>query len=249
MELEKASPNPIVKLLEQFVVDNDKVFPIRYRTSNTVEEITRSSGLPFLPIIGIAVPHEEMLREAQNLSPIAVPHRSIGESNLGWKSISLHGVSSKLTEGAERYGLDPLDLQNYQWTAASELCPITTHFLKHTLHYKAFYRVRFMYLAPGGYIMPHRDVEAYHLAPTNIALSNPEGCRMIMENVGVVPFQPGQINKLALINRHCVWNRSNEERIHMIVHGHPDLKYWSKIFEDSYRSLVHGQSATRFLAI
>jgi hypothetical protein len=59
-----------------------------------------------------------------------------------------------------------------------------------------------------------------------------------MENVGALPFTPGRIMKLALCNRHSVWNRSKQTRVHMIVHGSPNYEFWEPIYQRSYQKVM-----------
>ena len=37
---------------------------------------------------------------------------------------------------------------------------------------------------------------------------------------------------------HCVWNRSNENRYHMIVHGGEASEYWNNVVPNSYTSYI-----------
>ncbi len=201
-------------------------------------DILKTSGIPYLPIRGFNVPYLEMLKEAQSLKSIMVPHRSDKEENKGWKSICIHGISSVHTQCASQYGLDIEDAANYRWTDISDFAPVTVDFFKRHFHYDVFHRVRFMLLEPGGWILPHRDFEHYVLGPVNIALNNPQGCQFFMEDGGVVPFESGSVMKLALVNRHAVYNGSDEDRFHIIVHGAPNWDYWSPIFQKSYSEFV-----------
>jgi hypothetical protein len=206
------------------------------------QEILLESQLPYLPILGFDIPHQEMLNEAKKLKDIMVPHRSYKEDNRGWRSICIHGISSAHTACASKYGYEIEDKTIYKWTDISHLAPITTQFFKNQFKYDFYNRVRFMLLEPGGYILPHKDFDHYVLGPINIALNMPDGCEFYMENVGCVPFAPGTINKLALVNRHAVINNSQEDRFHIIVHGGPSWNYWAQIFEHSYREMINAQN-------
>jgi hypothetical protein len=231
-QLEDTSP------MQKFFQSNRNRREIPYLPSKTRQEILRKSLLPFLPISGFSIPYKEMFAEAQRLIPAMVAHRADYESHSGWKSITLHGISSAHTQGAEKYGFDPEDNRIYQWTDIARLAPITTDFFRETFKYSHYHRVRFMLLEPGGYVMPHSDFDQYVLGPVNIALNNPDGCEFVMENIGVLPFSAGSILKLALVNRHAVINNSSEPRIHMIVHGAPDWEHWDNIICDSYESFT-----------
>ena len=91
-----------------------------------------------------------------------------------------------------------------------------------------------MLLEPQGYITPHEDSEEHRLAPTNIALNNPEGCNFKMKgHKGFLPFAPGKSLLLDVGNTHAVYNNSNEDRYHIIVHG-KITKEFKELVERSY---------------
>ena len=91
--------------------------------------------------------------------------------------------------------------------------------MENHLRYEDYTRVRFMILLPGGWIGPHSDKDRQGFGATNIAVNNPDGCALVMENWGTMPFEPGAIMKINTHYNHAVWNRSNTPRIHMIVDG------------------------------
>jgi hypothetical protein len=83
-----------------------------------------------------------------------------------------------------------------------------------------------MRLAPGGSIPPHNDGPSHRLVVINISLNNPSGCDMVLENVGIVPFNPhGGAMAFNNSHNHIVVNRSSQVRYHMIVHGVWDDQY------------------------
>ena len=84
-----------------------------------------------------------------------------------------------------------------------------------------------MKLAPGGYVMPHRDGLGRAFGPLNIAINNPPGCRFVMEEAGVIPFEPGVGMVLDVARTHAVINQGDETRYHVIVHGEysPQMRY------------------------
>lgn len=208
-------------------------------------DILRKSNLPYLPIKGFDVPYAKMLEEAKNLKDVMVPHRSYKESHKGWRGICVHGISSAHSQCASVYGMEIEDPSIYRWTDISRFAPVTTDFFKNHFTYDIYHRVRFMLLEPGGYILPHADFDFYVLGPVNIALNNPEGCGFYMKGAGLIPFQPGSVNKLALVNQHAVFNDSNEDRFHIIVHGAPNWQKWAPIYQESYRSFINEKNFTR----
>lgn len=227
--------------LQSFYDDNR---PLRFTAQRlslvSTRDVINRSGLPFLPLaLPFDVPHAAMLTEARALRHLFVNHRSDGEDHQGWSSLCLHGLSSTQTRCHTEYGYsDPAEAP-YGWTEIADLCPVTTAFFRDLFGYDRYARVRFMGLEPGGYILPHRDSDTDRLNAINIALNNPDGCDFVMEGKGLVPFRPGTANMLALVNRHIVWNRSSEDRIHIIVHGRrAPGSHWRHTLLRSYRAFV-----------
>ena len=105
--------------------------------------------------------------------------------------------------------------------------------MKDEMLYDKFTRVRFMCVLPGGWIMPHRDTDRLAgLGATNVAINNPDGCALVMEEYGTMPFTPGSVFKINTGHVHSVWNRSDEPRIHMIFDGNASDKFNTKVIEN-----------------
>jgi len=191
--------------------------------------------------LDLDVPALGMLREAEALNSAFVAHRS--SSGRGWKSLCVHGLGATKTQDATRYGFASESEADHDWTEIAGLCPITVSFLKQ-LPAEQFYRVRYMLLEPGGYILPHRDTDRAGLEPINVALSQPQGCLFRFEEAGVVPFEPGKAIMLDVSQRHAVFNTSGRSRYHMIIHGsfrlsNPD---WQSLINRScMKSAVHNE--------
>ena len=201
----------------------------------TADDIRGSLGyltlrLPF------DIPREAMLAEAKSLREFFVYHR-VGGQHRGWRSLCLHGISSVHTENHDRYGFGDRESAPYQYTDISKFCPISTAFFQDVFGYDVYDRVRFMLLEPGGYILPHADVSWKQLGPVNIALNNPDGCVFAMEDWGMVPFYDGTANMLAVGYQHAVYNNSDQDRYHIIVHGTRGNR-WQDYTLDSYRSMA-----------
>ena len=202
------------------------------------------SGLHYLKLdLPYDVPHEKMHKEADSFREHYVPHRSYYEGHGGWSSLCIHGLSAVQTQHHDRYGFknedgSPIEDADapYIWTDICKWMPTIAEFFQKTFTYDTFARVRVMQLAPGGYIHPHTDWDMHKLGPVNMALNNPEGCKMYMKGRGVVPFKPGQANKLDIGFEHIVFNDSDEYRYHMIIHGAPG-PHWNQVFYNSYKKL------------
>ena len=197
--------------------------------------ILNSSRIPYLPV-QLDGPWSDILGEIQALDHMFVEHR-YGDSQ-GWSSLCLHGLGTNYTDAPFRYP-EYRDVPNeqlpYIWTELSTLCPVATEYFKNQFPYEKYERLRFMRLAPGGYIMPHTDANRFIPGAVNISLNNPVGCEMVLEDIGIVPFSStGGAMLFNTSYRHMVWNRSNEPRYHMIVHGR--WKYqWGNFVVKSYK--------------
>jgi len=236
--------------LNRNLVPKPVVFPNLVEDLEKCDFITYQSGLPFWELPFDYMPYREMLEEAKSLKDEFVLYRSNdpdqeeGTSHKGWSSLAIHGVSSKHTMNWNCYPelskLADESLVPYDYTEIQDRAPITVDFLKNHFPHGSYQRVRFMLVPPGGYILPHKDREHSFLSPVNIALSNPDGCEFVMENNGVVPFKPGKAFLVDISNTHCIWNNSNEDRIHLIIHykgkdrTHADG--WAKKIAQTYKN-------------
>jgi hypothetical protein len=200
--------------------------------------ITATSRTPYLKL-QLDGPWAEILNEAKQLDELFVPHR--GTNSQGWSSLCLHGLGYDKTDTPVIYpefaGIPESQLP-YKWTEISERCPVATDYFKNKFPYRGYQRLRFMRLAPGGYIEPHVDGTNFMLAAVNISLNNPTGCEMVLENVGIVPFEnSGSVMLFNTSHKHMVWNQGTEPRYHMIVHGQW-APAWSKIVVNSYQLML-----------
>ena len=187
--------------------------------------------LPWIPV-PIEVPHEDILEEGMHLlnTGCYTAHRP---DSSGWLSICIHGMSSVHTNVPEDYSLpDEAERELSDWTDISKFCPITKEWMQDEMLYDNFARVRFMCLLPGGWIRPHQDTQKVEsLGATNVAINNPDGCSLVMEEYGSMPFTPGSVFKINTGHFHSVWNRSDEPRIHMIFDGDPTDEFKHKVNE------------------
>lgn len=204
--------------------------------------ITNSSNIPSLKM-SIDVPYKEMFAEASQHLDDYVKHR--GNYNPGWSSYAVHGQGAIYTQPAEYYIKEGVFTEEnsppYNWTEIADSCPITVEWLKDTWPFKSYQRVRFMLLEPGGYIMPHRDYKKRSLAAFNVALNNPDGVEFAMEDAGIIPFKEGEARAIDIGRNHSVINNSNENRIHMIIHGHWDDNFeniLNQSFDDLRKDLL-----------
>lgn len=185
---------------------------LNYRPSD--EWILLNSGLPYLKL-DIITPFDFIIKEAEKVKHLRVEHRSDDQladyKNQGWTSLCLYGAGPDITYQTD----DKLD-----WTSVADLCPVTVKWIKENWQInEQTGRIRFMWLAPGGHILPHCDRKSKGLFETNIAITQPKGCQFRFLDYGTVPFKQGSVYALDISNRHMVYNNSNKERLHIIVHS------------------------------
>jgi hypothetical protein len=158
-------------------------------------------------------------QEKEEAEPYYVQHRN--NTHRGWKSCCIHGISIDTTVHKEH--------GEFKWSELSEKVPSITKFWKE-FPCESFKRIRFMKLEAGGYINIHNDLpndnklarlkDLNVLGTTvaiNVAITNPVGCRMIIEGCGSVPWTPGDIFIINNTKNHCVINQGTQDRIHMIA--------------------------------
>jgi hypothetical protein len=200
-----------------------KVDPFILPVNNQME-LRPEPALPWFPVDLPDFPNREILAEAQGLSDLYVEHRD-DQGHKGWKSLCIHGISARQTGIPEDYGLAEDQPGLYKWTEIAERCPTSVAYFRERFPAEGFRRVRFMQVEAGGYIQPHRDRDRRSLGPLTICLNSPGDCLFGIEGHGLIPFQAGQGMLVDISYRHSVWNRSAEDRYHIIVEIVPGARY------------------------
>lgn len=208
-----------IQKLQEFWQKNSGYKQLKYPDFFDPEWLVMESGYPWFRLSALdQQPWKKMYEEANALKPYFYPHRNtVGK---GWHSLTIHGLDDD-TQSLDGYGERSEVLEQLHYTWVAEQCPTVRHFLDNVWPAEFLNRVRFMYLEPGGYILPHQDrpSEEKRLSVCNISLNNPEGCEFVMEGWGTVPFEDsGSALLMDISNVHSVWNKSDEPRIHMIIH-------------------------------
>lgn len=201
----------------------------------TGREVNKCPDIPFLPIDDWKDTEDwaKMFSEAKALEKHYVPHRT-HESHAGWSSLCVHGITSVHTESPHTYGYTN-ETCPWRWTDVADVCPTITKFFKEKFDYLKYYRVRIMKLAPGGYVIPHKDSltqDENHIGPINLALNHPDECKFYMDGVGYLPWTGGRAIKLNLYNIHSVINHSNENRYHIIIHGQMGPSWQDRMYNN-----------------
>jgi len=211
---------------KDFYADTLKEVHKKYLKSKDIEDI-KVSSLPFLKL-PIPIPHHEIYDEAARLLPFFVSHRA---NAYKWKSLCLWGLSHAHTGVPEDYGMiesDELEDEYMDWTDMAKFCPTTKRWLENDFGHRNFTRVRFMLIAPGGYIAPHNDTDHQELVAINIALNQPYECNFIINTYGSIPLDPGDIFLFNNSYDHAILNESTVPRIHMIIYGGRESKWWEE---------------------
>ena len=232
-------PEMINQQTLDFIRDNENIIrPINDLDTEEVRSMedswtfSKKTSAPWIPV-PIDMPWQDIYKEAYNLlnNNCFTGHRS-GDGS-GWLSLTIYGLSSVMTGTPQDYGLpEEMEDTHSKWTDISQFCPATVDWLKNTFKHRAYARVRFMAVLPGGWIFPHTDREkTIGMAATNVAINNPDGCKLVMENWGELPFTPGSVFKINTGYKHAVWNNSFEPRLHIIIDGDETEYFKDKIHE------------------
>lgn len=186
---------------------------------------------PFLEI-PLSFDYKACFDEAMAVMELFVDHRNyLPEEERGprWKSVCLRGLDGQTDKTLYHADYGIRETPNYQLTKAAQLCPKTMSFLSTITDLDRCERIRFMLLEPGAKIHVHTDApNDRSVVALNIALNMPEGCEFFINTredgshspwTEKIPFRDGTGFLINVANYHYVENRSQEPRIHIIVHG------------------------------
>ena len=203
-------------------------------------DIMDNTQVPWVSLPEINVPWKEIHAEAIHLLETECFSLHRANSGGGWLSLCMHGMSSVHTNVPEDYDMpDSAESELADWTDISKFCPVTKEWMQDEMLYDKFTRVRFMALLPDGWIRPHQDrPSTVSLGATNVAINNPDGCKLVLEDFGEMPFVPGRAMKINTGYHHAVWNRSDEPRIHMIFDGDTSSAF-KEILNNNYAKMFN----------
>jgi hypothetical protein len=170
------------------------------------------------------VPVKQLLTEYELIKDSLVTHRP-EDGHRDWCAVTLYGFDSDKTNSHWEYDRRK---QRPGVTDVGERCPRTIEWVK-SLPYARIDDIRFLVIKPNGYITKHIDVpERNWLEPLNICLSYPEGNRFVLNNKEV-DYAPGMPLVLNIHYEHYVENNSQEERVHLLVHGKKKQEFWDHV--------------------
>lgn len=204
---------------------NKDVLPVPYNfiNANTDEEIIkffkwiRHNSQAKSLRLDIDSDISELKEELKTLEFLGIPHRG----HPGWRSITLYGYSSIMTNSYEHYKQMGIikDSDTTDWTDISKFFPKTVNWLKRFCPLKEYARIRVMILDPGGSSSPHKDYDQGQAlcGPINVAIIDPIGSEFVLEDGGMVPWKEGDVRSMDLGSNHCIRNIGTEPRIHLII--------------------------------
>ena len=208
-----------------------------FNSDATAEWIRYHSGLPWLKLL-IELPTTTILNEIQQIKHLMTSHRDEYAEHSGWESFCIHGKSFNATKEDSHYN----DNRLHQWTNEANIyMPRTVEYFKNVWPGFEYKRVRVMRLKPNGHISIHQDYSEKKLTAINIAITQPNDCLFVMEKKGTVPFRPGDAFWLDISNKHTVFNNSDQDRWHIIVHQNTSSPKFQDLVVNSYKMLYNKQ--------
>lgn len=184
------------------------------------DKFKKNSSLAWVEM-NFNVPIEEIFNEYCKIKHFLVEHRS-GDGHKDWYAITLFGINSISTKSHWEYGIK----SKKNITDIGKECPKTLSWV-YSLPYKRIDDIRFLVIKPNGYITEHVDVKDQNwLDPLNISITYPTGTEFRMNNE-IVPYEAGTSMILNIHYPHKVINNSPLERLHLLVHGKKNEKFWN----------------------
>ena len=203
-----------------------------YNNKDIWDWLAEDTTVPYVRL-DLDIPWQQIHKEALAVKNQCIVHRP-DEGKGKWLSCCLHGIDNEYTNDWMYYDGKFKTEPEYKWTSISEQCPVTTTFFKEQFPYHTYKRLRFMWVEPGGYILPHQDDQQRCLTPINISIYNPVQCEFRYKNYGTLPFVNGSAFLIDVGQPHSVWNRSSEARLHIIAHGKKNKEKFLPILEQGW---------------
>ena len=187
------------------------------------QKFNRDSSVEYVEM-NFIVPTNAILREYQNVKDKLVIHRP-EDGHKDWYAITLFGFGADKTNSHWEYRKKR---EKPFVTEIGERCMGTLQWVR-SLPFARIDDVRFLVIKPKGYIAKHIDVpERNWLEPLNICLSYPQGNKFVLNNKEV-HYVPGMPLVLNIHYEHYVENNSDEERVHLLVHGKKKQEFWDHV--------------------
>lgn len=174
---------------------------------------------------------------------LAVNHRE--DDSKGWKSLTLHGYSSLMTESDDFYRTKDLDLpERKEWTSISKFFPKTKEWILKNIPFDNYGRIRIMIIEPGGFVLPHRDFKHGNLlAGINVAITHPLEVEYLVNDESI-EWKEGESRLIDIGSIHSINNNSNLPRVHLIIHSEPIDQWSDKIMKIVCKSYIENGDCT-----
>jgi len=170
------------------------------------------------------VPCDTILEEYNSIKDSLIIHRP-EDGHKDWFAVTLYGFGSDKTNSHWEHRSRKL---KPGITDIGQKCTHTIKWVK-ALPFARIDDIRFLVIKPKGYIKKHADKPDQNwLEPLNISLTYPIGSKFVL-NEKEVPYKPGVSLVLNIHYEHYVNNNSDEERIHLLVHGKKKKEFWNNV--------------------
>lgn len=138
-----------------------------------------------------------------------------------WKFVTLWGVESHYVDYKYNYPELAGKELKHKWTDVGMACPEHRKFIEDNFYLDDDILIKYAVLEPGGFLNPHTDAldaakQNFELSSLTLMTHNPKECLFHFENFGPIPITEGRLYLLDVDYYHTTWNRSNENRYHLM---------------------------------
>ena len=187
-----------------------------------MKKYTRNSDIAWLKL-NWNVPIEDIKNECNTIPKEKIVIHRPEDGHKDWYAVTLYGYGWDKTNSHWEYLKSK---QKKKLTEVGKICPKTMQWI-YSLPYSRIDDIRFLIIKPGGFIKPHIDVPDQNwLEPVNISITWPKGSQFIFTEKGKVPYHAGAAFILNIHYEHGVYNNSDEDRIHLLIHGKKKEEFW-----------------------
>jgi len=166
---------------------------------------------------------------------------NVDHTDSKWKLITLYGVSTEIIEEASNYNIN--NKQEFKWTDAGNKCPVHKKFIEDNFNLGNNFYIKYAVLEPGGYTLPHSDMGNFNVGDKDynpgsefyaltFMIKNAPGNIFKFNNYGNIPIKEGKGFLLNVDHIHCTYNRSSENRYHMMIVNTDRTKSILNLFKD-----------------
>jgi len=155
-----------------------------------------------------------------------------------WKFITLWGVDSHIVDNVYNYPELAGKENKHKWTDVGLACPEHVKFIEENFKLDDDITIKYAVLEPGGFLTPHSDAldlsnPNYELSSLTLMTHNPKECNFFFETFGELPISNGRLYLLDVDYYHATWNRSNENRYHLMFLNNREKNTFLDYFKDN----------------